>query len=224
MEQVEHREWECSFPRCYLQPRVQCALAERCSPPVHTGAGSSLALMAPVSVNLWKGREWGKRGGTEKAGAETAPKIPLCPLDHHSSWEALSKTGDLQQHLERNSPSSDLLVRMAEKDSPISQKSSQCIAEVVLKWVGLESRSRLTRDVTKAWYRLLLLPRSIPRRMLRSLPATVPHPGGIGQGQGWERSNWGMPRSQQDPACARHEAVRVWRCWIWGSTWEGNGE
>lgn len=221
MEQVEHREWECSFPRCYRQPLVQCALGERCSPPVHTGAGSSLDLMAPASVNLWKGREWGKRG---EGRSRNCPENSSLSFGSPQQPRGFVQNSALQQHPERNSPSSDLLVRMAEKDSPISQKSSQCIAEVVLKRAGLESRSRLTRGVTKAQYRLLLLPRSIPRRMLRSLPATVPHPGGIGQGQGWARSGWGMPRSQQDPACARHEAVRVWRCWIWGSTWEGNGE
>ena len=76
------------------------------------------------------------------------------------------QNGALQQHPERNSPSSDLLVMIVEKDSSISQKSSRCIAEVILKRVWLESRSSLTTGETKARYRLVRLPRSIPRPML----------------------------------------------------------
>lgn len=120
-----------------------------------------------------------------------------CPEDSPLSFGSpqqptgFLQNGAPQQHLGRNRPSSDLLVMMAGKGSPVPQKSSGCIAEVVLKRVWLESRSSLTTGATKAWNRLLL-PRSTPRPTLWALttaaPPAWPAPG---RGRGGRGENGG---------------------------------
>lgn len=169
-----------------------------------TGSGSAHpTLLSTVPGMTYAGREaqpscvhWGclrsgphgscvcksmKREGMREKRSHRGSRSGNCPENSSLSFgspqqpRGFVQNGALQQHPERNSPSSDPV--MVKKDSPISQKGSRCIAEVVLRPVWLGSRSSLTMRATKSRYRPLRLPRSIPRPVLRSLTAAVPHPG-----------------------------------------------